>query len=386
MKALLQGLPFLFLLVVCAGCAGESESEEREVGFRGLAARNPFLGAQRLAEELGYEARGTTHLTSLPGRDWTLLLRPGVMTGGVDQADDLLEWVSGGGDLWVDLEDYILEEEEEPGVVEDGPPQWALYTLLEELKLDVVYNEGDEWGEEGNHGLESAPHLTIPWPEADLVLGYNGSMAAESWGERSHSAMMHLRWGKGHVRFFASLEGFDNHHLRDHNWAEVYEHLLAQSHDDVHTGGVLVVYGGARSFLHLLWQHAWYFLLAMGVLLALWLWRASRRFGPVLEDPAWDPDGVGIGGGREFVEHLVAAGQTYERRGQLPLLLDAAWSRARGQYLEGDPAGQAIERPGVQNPSPTGFLKKIQSLQTAARRGSAGHRTPTSNPEIDHDE
>ncbi|MDF1838879.1 MAG: hypothetical protein P1V35_13495, partial [Planctomycetota bacterium] len=130
------------MFLCLSGCGRETTSEEVEVGFRGLAANNPFLGAQRLAEELGYEGKGTVLLSEMPPLDWAMLLRPGVMTGGEAQAYDLLTWVASGGDLWVDLEDYLLEEDEIPGELEDGPAQWALYTLIDELGLEVVYNEG----------------------------------------------------------------------------------------------------------------------------------------------------------------------------------------------------------------------------------------------------
>ncbi|MCA9003408.1 MAG: hypothetical protein KDB61_15900, partial [Planctomycetes bacterium] len=51
--------------LVGLGACGEAQYEDVEVGFRGLAARNPYLGAQRLAEHLGYEGFGTSTLTHL---------------------------------------------------------------------------------------------------------------------------------------------------------------------------------------------------------------------------------------------------------------------------------------------------------------------------------
>ncbi|MFT5198332.1 MAG: hypothetical protein ACI87O_000988 [Planctomycetota bacterium] len=366
----------IVFLILCSGCSGETETEEIEVGFRGLAARNPYLGAQRLAEELGYEGRGTGLLSALPPTDWVLLLRPGVMTGGEDQAKDLLQWVKEGGDLWVDLEDFILEEDR--ATTASGPAQWALYKLLREIDLKVVGNEGEPHVE----GLPSTPHLRVPWPETDVVLSDPYNRAWEHWGRSGHAAMVDLPWGAGGVHFFATLSGFDNEHLRDDNWAELFEHLLLRSGPDRATQGILVVYGGGRSFLALLWQHGWYFLIAMGLLTIVWVWRVSRRFGPVLEDPSWDPEGVGIGGGREFVEHIVAAGRTYERRGQLDRLVNAAGEHARTCTLHMDPE---TAQPSVSVSNPAQFLRNIKTLQASAERGSAEQLSTIAKPEQDND-
>ncbi len=362
------------LLLVSSGCFGSSEFEEYEVGFQGLAARNPYLGAQLLAQELGYGAEGTTVLTNLPPTDWAMLMRDGVMTGGEPQARDLLAWAADGGDLWVDLGDTsVWDDDANP---DEGPSHWALYELLDVLELDVVDNEGDE-----GRGVSFAPELDLPWPEESVVLGDPERRSSVYWGSPTFASMLRLPWGRGNVSFFCSLHGFDNHNLKDGDWAEFFEQLLGGAEFDEPVKGLMVVYGGERSFMALLWRHAWFFLVAMGGLLALWLWRVSRRFGPILEDPAWDPEGVGIGGGREFTEHIVAAGKTYERRGQCIWLLKAAEGRVASEQRDG--GASASNLPKVSSTKSAAFLKQMQVLQTKAHRKaqSATRTTETQEKE-----
>lgn len=348
----LQRVLGALLLLSCSACFGGMENKEIEVGFQGLAARNPYLGAQRLAEELGYEAIGTTVLSQMPPTDWAMLIRDGVMKGGEPQATELLQWAADGGDLWVDLGDTSAWDEGHDDS-QDGPAQWAVYHMLEALELDVVDNDGEE-----GLSVSIASKLELPWPEESVVLGDPGRRASVYWGRPTFAAMLKLPWGRGHVSFFASLHGFDNHNLPEDDWAEFFEELMAGAKFSEPARGLMVVYGDGQGFFALLWEHAWFFLIAMGVLLAAWLWRVSRRFGPILEDPAWDPEGVGIGGGREFTEHIVAAGQTYERRGQLGWLLNAARDRA-GAGADKDPAQAHSTQSGA-------FLKRMRSLQASA--------------------
>src|SRR5690606_22494476 len=62
--------------------------------------------------------------------------------------------------------------------------------------------------------------------------------------------------------------------------------------------------------------HAWPALVAGAVLLAAWLWRASRRFGPVRPDPPAER--------RRWMEHLEAAGRFHWRDDGGATLLAAA--------------------------------------------------------------
>ncbi|MCP5020933.1 MAG: DUF4350 domain-containing protein [bacterium] len=348
----LQSVLGALLVLFCTACSFGFEEKEIEVGFQGLARSNPYLGAQRLAEELGYEASGTTVLSQRPPTDWAMLIRDGVMKGGEPQAAELLQWAGDGGDLWVDLGDTSVWDDGHDDSL-DGPSQWAVYYLLEELQLDVVDNDGD-----AGCGVSIASNLELPWPEQSVVLGDPGRRASVYWGKPTFAAMLKLPWGRGHVSFFSSLHGFDNHNLPDDDWAEFFEELMAGAEFSEPVRGLMVVYGDGQGFFTLLWEHAWFFLIAMGVLLAAWLWRVSRRFGPILEDPAWDPEGVGIGGGREFTEHIVAAGQTYERRGQLDWLLKAARDRAGvDTNPNSDPAHSS---------QPDAFLLRMRFFQTFA--------------------
>jgi hypothetical protein len=108
-----------------------------------------------------------------------------------------------------------------------------------------------------------------------------------------------------------------------------------------HRGPVWFVYGDQRpSVLQLLRRHGWMVAVAGALLLGLWLWSASRRFGPLASDPPAER--------RELMEHVRAAGRLEWKNGAARALLQAAreavLARVRDRHpgLESlDPAEQA---------------------------------------------
>jgi hypothetical protein len=96
-----------------------------------------------------------------------------------------------------------------------------------------------------------------------------------------------------------------------------------------HRGPVWIVYGDEfPSPLGLVIRHGWMVVAAALVWLGLWLWSASRRFGPIAPDPT--------PARRELMEHVRAAGRLQWRRGGAGALLDATrealFARARARY------------------------------------------------------
>jgi hypothetical protein len=109
------------------------------------------------------------------------------------------------------------------------------------------------------------------------------------------------------------------------------------------TGAVLVVRAQSNSLAGLIWRHAWAAVISVVVLIFVWVWMASRRFGPVLPRPDLDR--------RSMMEHVEAVGEFLWRHGHHELLLTSTRAALRhklaarlgGQLeLEGEALAQAV--------------------------------------------
>lgn len=124
------------------------------------------------------------------------------------------------------------------------------------------------------------------------------------------------------VRGYAEGHGlvvFLSHAYFDHNTLRRYDHaelLLALAR--LHPGPVTIVRQlRLPTWYGALWRAAWPFLCALALLLALLLWRALRRFGPLLPEAARPR--------RALLEHIDASGNwLWQANGGRELLLDAA--------------------------------------------------------------
>jgi pimeloyl-ACP methyl ester carboxylesterase len=80
---------------------------------------------------------------------------------------------------------------------------------------------------------------------------------------------------------------------------------------------MMVLHADAAPWYAVLWRAAWMPLTALALLLALLLWRAARRFGPMLPEPATER--------RSLIEHIEASGNwLWRAKGGRDVLLAAA--------------------------------------------------------------
>lgn len=314
----------LALLAVAAGLlfflSHERVSEEERVPPRAEALRNPFLAAQRLAEARGLAARRIEALHSgsdLPAR--ALLIAPaprGALSAAARQRVEA--WVEAGG--------HLLIESELPPL---GDP------LLDLFGVERVDAEGDwplfQWSRGGWDWEEPLTTPTEPGTEArvpsdalpPLRLRVEGphALASEAdilWrvGADELDAALQLRWGEGRVTVLNSLAPLRNWDIGRYDHAEFLVRLLEQTQAET-----LLVLGTWRGGLFAwLGTHAWRALLAGGLLIALLLWAAGPRFGPL----APDPEPVR----RRLLDHLAASGRLLWSRGARAELARAATGAA----------------------------------------------------------
>ncbi len=134
------------------------------------------------------------------------------------------------------------------------------------------------------------------------------------WSDTRGDVLRGYQHGKGQV-VMAPLDIFTNTGLRFHDHGALLLGLARINSAHKH---VTIV--KSRSFVpwyELLWVHYKKMLLALAAVAVLLFWRAVRRFGPVLPDPAPER--------RSLMEHIDASGAwLWKARGGRDVLIDAA--------------------------------------------------------------
>jgi len=324
---------------------------------------NPMLAATLLLQAHHYSVRNVPTLDELlrqPLPDGTLLLadQGGQMTP--QQMAPLLQWVARGNTLiavpqWAPHQVAVPAARPAPPGRPPGGGRTPLATLLEVDPLGTRYgialgyhskarsdcadaavpapatrkpnDDGDRAGDEDD-AVRAAPAnrrhiaciaLDTPYPlalEADnTALDPAGDAAPQPlWSDSDGLAVRGYAEGRGVVVLMAHPY-FGHADLRRYDHAEL---LLALAR--LHPGAgqfTIVRQLTLPTWYGALWRAAWPFLSALALLVALLLWRALRRFGPLLPQAAQPR--------RALLEHIDASGNwLWQASGGRELLLAAA--------------------------------------------------------------
>lgn len=301
-----QGL-ILALLLAVAGAIGfwfnknfEKERKEKEVGFLGAARYNHLLAAQRYFESFGVKAHSLEGLTVMPPHQATLVIPSARYEMGGGEAQRLRRWVEAGGHLVV-VPSAAFEEDFERSDL-----------FLDPLGVQVRAIEDPE-----TSGL-----VDVDWPgsndfmtihiDAYVRLDASNSKAKVllELADEDGSYLVRLAVGKGVVTVLSDAQFLSNRNLNKEDHA-AYLWRVAQL--DVVRPIWLVFSDGMPPLHQWLMQHAWSALIAGVVLLLLWLWAASRRFGPL--------QAVAPLARRRLLDHIEASGRFLWRAGQGEQLL-----------------------------------------------------------------
>ncbi len=358
----------------------EKRTIELPSGYTGEAARNPYLAAQRVLERLGTKVQSLPDLSALarlPPENATLIVPTARRALGRARAAELLEWVARGGHLVVVswqlfddpqrspdpvldpigvrqyLNDFAAEEPDgelpEPGPPADPPPApRAPQPLVTEASF-----VDDEAAEEPSAPEIARAHFSDR--DAPLSVEFDPAFRFELAPEAAELEVFAIadangaHWvsvqeGRGFVT--ALTDDYFMTHPKIGEWDHA-ELVYRLAHFEGRDGPVWIVYGDDYpSALALVLRHAWMVLASAGLLLVLWLWSASRRFGPLAPDPPRER--------RELMEHVRAAGRFQWRRGAARELLvatrEALLARVRERHpalASAEPAEQAERLAGL---------------------------------------
>ncbi|MEX2205105.1 MAG: DUF4350 domain-containing protein [Myxococcota bacterium] len=361
----------------------EKRAIEIPRGYSGEAARNAYLAAQRLLERLGTPVRSFADLSGLaelPPEDGTLIVPTARRALGKARARDLLDWVERGGHLVVVSWQLFDDPEREPDLVLDpiGVRQYLNESSGEEPEREapesdapsieppprppapqpparppvgppplvtMASNVSDEEEPPGPEvALVYLPDRELPLEvEFDPAFRFEVSEAANDTAvfeiaDANGAHLVTVRRGQGYVTALTDDYFLTQPKIADWDHAELVYRL---AHFAGRAGPVWIVFGDDYpGALALVLRHAWMVVVSALVLLALWLWSASRRFGPLAPDPPRER--------RELMEHVRAAGRFQWRRGAAPALLqatrDALFARVRERHptiASASPAEQA---------------------------------------------
>jgi len=340
----------------------EKRAIEIPRGYRGEAARNSFLAAQRLLERLGtsVESReGLSSFAALPPTDATLIIPTPRRTLTEHRAAELLDWVERGGHLVVVSWQLFDDQNRSPDFVLDpiGVRQYMNEPAAEAAPDDDAPG-GDERapGESTSPVTEaSAADLEAEEPEPELARAHFPDRAtplevefdpefrfeldlvaaqARSFeiADANGAHLVTLRRGKGIVTALSDDYFLAQPTIGDWDHAELVYRI---AHFGGRDGPVWIVFGDAYpSALTLLWRHGWMVVASALLVLALWLWFASRRFGPLAPDPSLER--------RELMEHVRAAGRFQWRRGAAAALLAAVRDAVLARLRERHPSFAAL--------------------------------------------
>lgn len=373
------------ILILLSGCIGQKpEIEEKEIslGYRGLAKVKPFLAAMRFLEARGIPVEECFSLARLPEPDVGLLL-PAEADRSASSAERLLEWISEGGHLiyllrggdsftndfadewkWDDEEEVPEKPGNEAGITEVSAgktagdpgseaaarPEKAKETgqkglvasskqanpLLKALSVKVVERRdpvnafrmnGRVWKAEipAGHGFRVLQTVT-------------GTDAVHAAGQKGRRAFLSFPSGEGRVTLVADAKLWRNRYIGAGDHAGFLWEVVGLCPD---VTKVWVVRSTRVSLFELVRKHGRRVVLSLGLLLLVWLWWATRRFGPRLPDPE--------GESREFGHYLDMSGSFL-------------WRRRASAALAGPVRRRIRARHGLQESGPKGGAEPLAQL------------------------
>jgi len=266
------------------------------VGLRGEARVNAWLAARMLLTRMGSRVQESSDLSRLERfpADGTVFLAADRKELDPATATRLLEWVSDGGRLIIAAQRPLTRD-----------------PLLESLGITVQddeYRKSDPKAEDVE--LPDGMRLRVDLLPSARLYDKDG---AATWRYASQGAirMLQIPYDDGMVTVLSTFRPFSNHDIGRLDHAELLWHLASDNGRPVDVW--LVRHLDMRSLPQWLVSNALPFVVALGVFLALALWRAIPRFGPLQPNPAPNR--------RSLVEHLSAMGRFYSMQRLLPRLI-----------------------------------------------------------------
>jgi hypothetical protein len=400
-KSLLLILPLLFNV----GCNGKWEDVERQTGYKGKARTECFMAAHQLLEKYGFEPERRPMLDRLPDDKSGVMLLSAENGITSLRAKEVLEWVQSGGHVIYVMAGCTPYNDwgrfsSMTGYGYFGNDERS-DAMLKELKVTItdsrteMLNEFTQKGQKKKAANQKkavdpkADEKIQPRPEqrpevevipkkpdsskpqvkkprirdaADVTttiskLSWDGktyevelpdfvsfnlerdlSKTEFVAGAKDKAFILGLCHGLGRITLMNHARPFRNRYLGDHDHASWLIALMGEDALDV-----WFISGMQKSFMGLLWDHAWSVILTLIALLMVWLWCHVPRFGPMRQ--------VALHETKHFVDHIAALGHFFHRLKRDDVLLVDSAQQVRAKAL--------IRFPQLHGAGDDGLLPKL---------------------------
>jgi hypothetical protein len=302
----------------------EYRVEEQDLGYGTEARRNQYLAAERFLEKFDMQIKSIPSMLevkSLPPPSDVLFMPTARYDLSSKRVQELLAWVKRGGQLITRARPVA-----ESRPAQDDPLFYLLGVTTHVMKehdhnkshnpsvINVHVNSAVEDKKvefDMNVWMTDTKKHELNW----RVKGKNGSQILE----------YHL--GAGYVTLLSDLHFLNNNSIADNDHAAF---LYALVHLDSSDRKIWIVrHDDLPSLLSIMWEKSPASLIALSVLLAIWLWYTTRRFGPLLMRET--------GKRRSLREHISSSGYYQWRNNNRSALFMSAKTALQEQIAQTRP-------------------------------------------------
>lgn len=376
-------LPLLFIV----SCNGKWEDVERKTGYKGKARTECFLAAHQLLEEYGFQPERRPMLDRLPVDESGVMLLSAENGITSLRAKEVLDWVQGGGHViyvmagctpyndWGRFSSmtgygYFGNDERPDAMLKElnvtitDRRTEMLNEFTQKVKKKKAADKKKAVDPKADEKTQPKPEKK---PEVEVITQKPDSAKPEvkkprirdaadvtttitklSWdgrtyevelpdfvsfklerdlgkseflaGTKDKALILGLRHGLGRITLMNHARPFRNRYLGDHDHASWLIALMGEDALDV-----WFISGMEKSFMSLLWDHAWMVILTLSAVLIFWLWCHVPRFGPMRQ--------VALHETKHFVDHIGALGHFFHRLKRDDVLLFDSAHQVRAKAL-----------------------------------------------------
>lgn len=257
---------FLFACLLLAACS-ETETREREIGYKGKARVNPYLALERFVAIYSGEEMQVRDAWKNPTWDDAVMILSVETLTSTKLVSNLQEWVEDGGHAIFLLENAEMSRNDWS---EHHAPVKVPVALREFFNLvEITVTEEDT----------PKKYTSVQLADESWKIELESYHGVEVEGEPA-TAIAHLAWGDGAITVINDARLLRNRMIDQAEHADVCALLLDESRE----GHVVFQREYGLTFFSMLWNRAWMVLVALGLILLLWLFRHMPRFGPVDAD------------------------------------------------------------------------------------------------------
>lgn len=311
------------------------ETQTRDTGPGREARLNPWLAAGRLLERQHLIVRFSPEYGGLPPHAAIVVLATPLDSLDAKEQTALLDWIQRGGHLITALKDVASGH---AASSEDLARRFDVRLRQRQVERRKDDRKDKACPVDRNEDKVSLGGDELADAHFDATLFLEPGKFHPEWTavDTAGIHLLRLPFGNGHVTLASDLDWMDNRRIGEGDHGLVLWRM-------VNAGAPVEIWlyhgVGRPSLLSILWTNAAPLLTGAVLLVIVWLWRISGRFGPTIASipPAR----------RKLSEHLTASGRYFMRHGGAGHLYDASRQRLLAQVQRRHPQWRHLSLPAL---------------------------------------